>query len=419
MKIGVINLGCAKNLVDTENLIGRLLAGGANITSNAEEADLIIINTCGFIEPAKLESIQTILEFAENKRVIVMGCLVERYKEELQKELPEVEAFFGTQSHEEIARYLNLEERPYERVLTTPGAYAYLKIAEGCNRLCSFCAIPMIRGRHRSKPIEKIVSEAENLARKGVKELCIVSQDTGYYGKDLYHRKALVELLERLQRIEGIEWIRLLYLYPSDVDEDLLSFMASSQKVLPYLDIPLQHVSDKVLKSMRRGYTKKDIMDLLDKIHKHLPNAVLRTTFIVGYPEEEESDFQELLRLVEEGHFHWVGVFEYYHEEGTHAYSLGDKVPKREKHRRFKELTSLAKKIFKKKAKELVGRRLMVLVDGFDQEFGLVPIGRSYMHAPEVDGVIYIESERELRKGDMVEVEVLKVKDYDLVARVS
>ncbi len=419
MKVGVINLGCAKNLVDTERLLYKLKEGGAQLTPNPEEADVIVINTCGFIEPAKMESIQTILEFAQDKKVITMGCLVQRYKEELQREIPEVMAYFGTESWDEVVEFFGLKKTHEEkRLLTTPKSYAYLKIAEGCNRLCSFCAIPSIRGRHRSFPMEKILQEVRELASQGVKELCVVSQDTTYYGRDLYGKGYFIGLLRELEKVEGIEWIRLLYLYPSEVDEDLILYIRDSQKVLPYFDMPLQHVSDKVLRSMRRGYTKKDVLNLLDKIYKHLPHAVLRTTFIVGYPEEGEAEFKELLEFVQEGHFHWVGAFTYYREEDTHAFDLGDPIPKREKKRRLRELLSTQSKVWREKKKSIIGKEVKVLIDSYDEELGLVPVGRTYMQAPEVDSAVYVEADRELKPGQFVVGRIERIKGYDFLLRV-
>ncbi len=419
MKVGVISLGCAKNLVDTEVLLGKLRSGGAELVSDPKKADVIVINTCGFIEPAKMEAIDTILEFADKKKVIVMGCLVQRYKEELRKEIPEVVAYFGTESWDSIAEFLNLKpEREEKRLLTTPKSYAYLKISEGCNRLCSFCAIPLIRGKYRSRSIEDILREAKYLADQGVKELCLVSQDTTYYGRDIYKKVHLTELLAELEKVEGIKWIRLLYLYPTEVDDRLLHYISNSEKVLPYFDIPLQHISTRLLKSMRRGYDEVFAKKLVEKITQTLPNAVLRTTFIVGYPLEEEEDFKKLLDFVEEGYFHWVGVFPYYQEEGTHAYPLGDPIPQSKKEERREALLKLQKEITQRKLRSFVGKSLELLVDGFDEEFGFVPVGRIYAQAPEVDGITYIEYHRELREGQMVKVRITQVGDYDLGAEV-
>ena len=417
MKIALISLGCAKNLVDSEVLLGKLKDGGAEFTDDLEEADCVIVNTCGFIEDAKRESIEAILDATEKaKRVIVMGCLVERYKDVLEKEIPEVERFFPTQSWDEIADYLGLKGKNGAlRVLTTPKSFAYLKIAEGCNRLCSFCAIPRIRGRHVSKPIEEVIKEAKYLAEAGVKELCVVSQDTSYYGRDLYRTNKLIDLLKELERIEGIEWIRLLYLYPTEVSEDLLLFVRDSEKVVPYFDIPLQHVADKVLASMRRGYNERFVRDLVEKIYKTVPDAVLRTTFIVGYPEEGEKEFKKLMNFVEEGHFWWAGVFTYSREEGTHAYPLGDPVSEEEKEERKGLLMEAQTAVTSRKNRSLIGKKLKVLVDGYSEEFSFVPVGRAYLHAPEVDGLVYIETEdRTLSPGDVVEVEINQATDYDL-----
>lgn len=419
MKVGVVSLGCAKNLVDSEILLGKLKSAGVTITPNPEEADLIIINTCGFIEPAKIESIETILEFAENgKEVIVMGCLVERYREEIKREIPEVKAFFGTESWDEILKYLGLKEKQRSfRVLSTPKSYAYLKIAEGCNRLCSFCAIPQIRGKHRSRKMEEIIQEAKILADQGIKELCIVSQDTTYYGKDLYKENKLVELLEKLEKVEGIKWLRLLYLYPTEVSDELIEFIANSEKVVPYFDLPIQHVSDKVLKDMRRGHDERFLRNLIEKIRSKVPKAVLRTSVIVGFPTEREEDFKKLLSFVEEGHFLWLGVFTYSHEEGTYAYGLGDLVPQEVKEERKEAILETQRKITKKKLKSFLNEELEILIDGYDEEFSFVPKGRAYFQAPEVDGVVYVETERELKPGEFVKVKIYQTTDYDLAGR--
>jgi len=410
-------------LVDSEILLAKLSSAGVRLTNDLNSADWVIVNTCGFIEDAKRESIDAILEAVESgKKVLVMGCLVERYRKELEKELPEVDRFFGTQSWDEILDYLGLKPKELSppRLITTPKAYAYLKIAEGCNRLCSFCAIPKIRGRHRSRPIEEVISEVRDLAERGIKEINVVSQDTTFYGKDLYGEFRLVELLKEMEKVEGVEWIRLLYLYPTQVSEELLEFMGDSGKVVPYLDVPLQHISTGVLKSMRRGYEERFVRDLLERIRKLLPGAVLRTTFIVGYPTEGEEDFRKLEEFVGEGHFHWVGVFTYSHEEGTHAFQLGDRVPREVKEERRERILELQRRITKRRNEELLGRRVKVLIEGYSEEFGFVPKGRTYLQAPEVDGVVYVESEeRLLREGEMVEVEITQATDYDLGGVIS
>ena len=416
LKVGVISLGCSKNLVDTEVLLGKLKQAGAEFTNDPKKADTIIINTCGFINPAKEEAIDYILEYAGKKKVIVMGCLVERYKQELIKEIPEVSAYFGTESWDEILEFLGLEKvKENKRILTTPRSYAYLKISEGCNRLCSFCAIPQIRGKYRSKPIEDLVEEAKWIAQQGVKEICVVSQDTTYYGRDLYGKNAIIKLLEKLEKIEGINWIRLLYLYPTDVSDDLINYIAKSSKVLPYFDIPFQHVSSKILKSMRRGYDKNFVEKLIDKILHTIPDAVIRTSFIVGYPEESPKDFQELLEFVEKGYFYWVGVFSYSLEENTPAEVLGDRVSYEEKERRKNALYEAQNEVIQKKYKGLLGKKFKMLVDGYDEDLGIVPVGRLWFQAPEVDGVCYLETEWEVKEGELVDVLVKDFKEQDLL----
>ena len=416
LKVGVISLGCSKNLVDTEVLLGKLKHAGVEFANDPIKADTIIINTCGFINPAKEEAIDYILEYAGNKKVIVMGCLVERYKQELIKEIPEVSAYFGTESWDEILEFLGLEKvKENKRLLTTPRSYAYLKISEGCNRLCSFCAIPQIRGKYRSSSMEDVIQEAKWIAQQGIKEICVVSQDTTYYGRDLYGKNAIIKLIEELEKIEGINWIRLLYLYPTDVSDDLINYIAKSSKVLPYFDIPFQHVSSKILKSMRRGYDKNFVEKLIDKILHTIPDAVIRTSFIVGYPEESPEDFQELLEFVERGYFYWVGVFSYSAEEGTPAEQLVDKVSDEEKEKRKSIIYELQNQIIQRKNKELLGKRFKMLVDGYDEDLGIVPVGRLWFQAPEVDGVCYLETEWEVKEGELVDVLVKDFKEQDLL----
>ncbi len=405
--------------MDSEILLAKLRTAGVELTADISSADCVVINTCGFVEDAKRESVETILEMAESgKRVIVMGCLVERYRRELEKEIPEVEGFFGTESWDEILTHLGLKPRhvPF-RILTTSGSYAYVKIAEGCNRLCSFCAIPMIRGRHRSRHQEEIVSEVKDLAERGVKEVILISQDTTYYGRDGGGTN-IVDLLRRLEEIEGIEWIRLLYLYPTEVSGELIAHIRDSEKTLPYFDIPVQHIADSVLRSMRRGYNERHVRELVERVRKEIPSAVLRTTLIVGYPTEGEAEFRRLRSFVEEGHFHWLGVFTYSREEGTPAYDLGDPLPEEVKEERRAEILALQREITARRNARLVGRRLKVLVDGGAEEFPAVPKGRAYLHAPEVDGCVYLETERELKAGDFVEVEITQSADYDVAGRV-
>ena len=379
---------------------------------------MIIINTCGFIEDAKKESIEAILGALETgKKVLVMGCLVERYRQELEKEIPEVEGFFGTQSWDEVLGHLGLGKAKSERarLLTTPGSYAYLKIAEGCNRQCSFCAIPSIRGRHRSREKDQLIDEAKYLADRGVKELIVVSQDTTYYGRDLRKDLNLIDLLKDLEKIERIGWIRLLYLYPTEVTDELIDFINDSSKVLPYFDIPFQHVSDRILRSMRRGYGGVFVRKLIEKIKNRIPQAVLRSTFIVGYPEEGEKDFIELRRFIEEGHFHWAGFFTYSREEGTHAFNLGDPVPEETKKERLNLLSEIQEKVTESYNRELIGDH-EVLVEG--EEDGQI-IGRVWQQAPEIDGVTIFESKEGIDniEHEFVEAQIIDAVGTDLVAR--
>ncbi|MFN3813336.1 MAG: 30S ribosomal protein S12 methylthiotransferase RimO [Aquificaceae bacterium] len=418
MKVGVISLGCSKNLVDTEVLLGKLKANNVKFVKDSKKAEVIIINTCGFINPAKEESINTILEHVKGKKVIVMGCLVQRYKEELQKEIPEVTAYFGTESWDHVVGFLGLKStKESKRLITTPKSYAYLKIAEGCNRLCSFCTIPKIRGRHRSRPMEELLEEARYIADQGISEICIVSQDTTYYGRDLYGENKLVELIKRLEKIEGIRWIRLLYLYPTEIDERLIKHIGNSEKTLPYLDIPIQHTSDRVLRSMRRGYNGRFLRSLLKNIKENIPNAVLRATLIVGYPEEGDEDFKALKEFVSEGYFHWVGVFTYSHEEDTYAYQLGDRLTEEEKEMRRQEVLAIQEEETKRRNQEFLGKELDLVVDEFAEEVQYVPVGRVYFQAPEVDGITYVESEETLKPGQWIKVKITQVGGYDLGAK--
>ncbi|GAB6078304.1 30S ribosomal protein S12 methylthiotransferase RimO [Hydrogenobaculum acidophilum] len=375
MKVNFVNLGCPKNLVDSENLIGFFKKEDI---SSYHKADTVIINTCGFIEQAKRESIEHILKAIEDgKKVLVTGCLVYRYKEELQKEIPEAVFFENIKDLDSV----ELLETPKRQITTRH--YAYLKIAEGCNRKCSFCAIPSIRGHHRSKSIEELVDEAKYLKDNDVKELIIVSQDTLYYQEDNSF-KSIIKLLEALEKLD-FPWIRLMYLYPNSITDELIDFIDNSKSILPYFDIPLQHISDNVLKSMRRGYTKKDIFRLLEKINamKH-KKSILRSSFIVGYPTEEEKDFEELLDFISQKIFQFVGVFEYSHEEGTFAYKLEDKIPKEEKQRRYKEVFNLSQDILEEKNTSLIGQEVDILIEKKDK-------GRTFFQAPEIDGIVILD----------------------------
>ncbi|MFC2135569.1 30S ribosomal protein S12 methylthiotransferase RimO [Bacteroidota bacterium] len=423
-KINVITLGCSKNTVDSERLMSQLKLNKIELTDNAEEADSVIINTCGFIDAAKEESINTILEAVELKKqgkikkVIVSGCLSARYADDLKKEIPEVDSFFGTEEYEGIVKEFGGDlkyELLGERELTSPKHFAYLKISEGCDNPCSFCAIPIMRGLHKSKPIEKLLAETELLAAKGVKEIIIIGQDTTDYGKDLYGKRNLAELLTRLSEIDGIEWIRLLYAYPSHFPDDVIDVIANNPKICKYIDMPLQHISDNLLKSMRRGITARRTKELINKLKTNIPNLTLRTTFILGYPNETEKEFQELCDFVRETKFDRIGVFPYSLEENTPSYELGDPVPSDEKERRISELMELQKEISQSKNQEFVGSRMKIIIDGIEGDYY---IGRSERDAPEVDGEILISAKNTpLSLGSYYNVEIFDGNEYDLFGK--
>ena len=415
-KVYLVSLGCSKNTVDSERVL-KLLEEKYQPTTNPEEADLILVNTCGFITPAKEESIETILELADIKKkdakLVAFGCFVKRYMEELKRELHEVDLFLPTEPYREICNIFDLKGCDFKkRELLTPRSYTYLKISEGCNRTCAFCAIPKIRGKFRSKPIEELVDEAKYLIDTyGVKELVIVSQDTSYYGKDLYRKFTLPQLLDELQKLP-VEWIRLHYLYPAREVYELIDYLSrGSDKVLPYVDMPIQHISDRVLKAMRRGHSADFLKNLLYRIREKLgDNSVLRTTVIVGFPAEEEEDFEELLRFVEEFKFDYLGVFKYYHEEDTPAWEkFEDRIPEEVKEERKRTLEAVQSYISEERLSRFLETRQRVLVDGYEEETGLVPVGRAWFQAPEVDGQVYIEPDLESenfkpKEGDMLEV---------------
>ena len=423
-KIEIITLGCSKNIVDSERLSRQLQANNFEITNTSEETDHIIINTCGFIDAAKEESINTILEAVnlkkqgKIKKVIVAGCLSERFKEDLQKEIPDVDVFFGTEDYEGIVKEFGgdlKKELLGERSLTTPKHFAYLKISEGCDNPCSFCAIPLMRGLHKSTPMEKLVEETKNLAAKGVKELIIIAQDTTDYGKDIYGKRVLAELLNKLSEVEGIEWIRLLYAYPSHFPESVIDEIANNPKICKYLDLPLQHISDDVLKSMQRGITKNTTVNLVKKLKEKIPNLTLRTTFIVGYPNETEKDFNELKEFVKEIKFDRIGVFDYSVEENTSSYILGDEVSAEEKEQRKTELMELQREISFEINNKMIGQKIRVLIDDIEGEYY---IGRSERDAPEVDGEVLIKAEDKLLKvGEFYDVEIISCNDYDLFGK--
>lgn len=422
-KIGIITLGCSKNTVDSERIAGQLKLNKLNYTENTEEADTIIINTCGFIDAAKEESVNTILEAVELKKqgkikkVIVAGCLSERYKIDLIKEIPEVDSFFGTEDYEGIVKEFGGDlkyELLGERELSTPKHFAYLKISEGCDNPCSFCAIPLMRGKHQSKPIEMMLRETKSLAKKGVKEIIIIGQDTTDYGIDIYGKRNAAELFNAISEIEGIEWIRLLYAYPSHFPEDLIDVIANNPKICKYIDIPLQHISDNVLKSMRRGITQRRTKELLYLLKERIPNLTLRTTFITGYPAETEKDFNELCEFVKEFEFDRFGAFTFSVEENTPSYLLGDPVPQEIKEERKAILMEIQREISLKKNENLIGKKLKVIIDNKEGEYF---IGRTERDAPEVDGEVLISAKNsDLAIGQFYTVEIFDCNDYDLFA---
>jgi ribosomal protein S12 methylthiotransferase len=427
-KINVVTLGCSKNTVDSEHLAAQLAEAGYEIAfdSNRTDAKVVVINTCGFIGDAKQESIDTILRFAAAKeqglieRLFVIGCLSERYADELRAEILEVDDYFGARDMQGIARALGAAGDPdtsTERLTSTPKHYAYLKIAEGCNWHCGYCAIPLIRGPHRSVPMERCVEEAERLAAQGVRELIVIAQDTTYYGRDLYGRRALAELLERLCKVEGIEWIRLHYAYPTDFPQDVIEVMAREKKICPYLDIPFQHISDHQLTLMKRRHSKADAYALIERLRAAVPDLALRTTLLVGYPDETEEDFAELMEFVEKVRFERLGVFPYSEEEGTFsARELEDNVPEEVKQERVDRIMALQNRISLEKNQARVGQREQVIIDSRQGDWY---VARGRYDSPEVDQEILIPaSERQLRRGKIYTVEITGAEEYDLYASV-
>ena len=425
-KVNVVTMGCSKNLYDSEVMMAQLKANKFEVEHESKIGDssIVIINTCGFIENAKEESINTILDFVDAKKdglvekVYVSGCLSERYKDQLEEEIPDVDAYFGTQDLPNILRTLNADykhELVGERLLTTPNHYAYLKIAEGCDRPCSFCAIPLMRGKHRSTPIEDLVTNAKSLAKKGVKEIMLIAQDLTYYGLDLYKKRALAELLKELCKVDGIEWIRLHYAFPAGFPMDVIEVMKQEKKICNYLDIPLQHGSTKVLKAMRRGTTREKTNQLIHDIRSIIPNIAIRTTLIAGYPGESEEDFQEMYDWVEEMKFERLGIFTYSHEENTHAYKFDDDVPSKIKKERADAIMELQSGISYELNQKKVGKKYRVLIDRAEDNFF---IGRSEFDSPEVDNEVLIEknSNTYCRIGDYVDVKIFKADHFDLYA---
>ena len=435
MKLLFISLGCDKNLVDSEMMMGLLHDRGYEFTDNEEEADIIVINTCGFINDAKEESINTILEMAKYKEnnlkaLIVAGCLVERYKNEILQELPEIDAIVGTTAFDKICdvvddvladkKHNELESinkmcRPdVKRIITTGGYYSYLKIAEGCDKHCTYCSIPMIRGAYRSVPMDELVKEAEYLADNGVKELIIVAQEITVYGKDLYGEKKLPELLHRFCKIPGIQWIRLLYCYPEEITDELIETIRTEKKICHYIDMPIQHASDKILKAMGRRTNNAELRNIISKLRKEIPDICLRTTLITGFPGETEEDHQILLDFIDEMEFDRLGVFTYSPEEDTKAASLDNQVDEEVKLCRKDEIMELQQEISMDKSERLVGKEIEVIIEGKASDED-VYVGRSYMDAPSVDGYVFINSEEELMSGDFAKVRIVKAMEYDLI----
>lgn len=427
-KVNIISLGCSKNLVDTELLFKQLQKSGYAVEVDAEETDagIVIVNTCGFIGDAKEESVNTILEQVVGKQegrikiLLVMGCLSQRYGEQLKAEIPEVDAFFGKFDWKGILEYLGQhfdEAFRNERVLTTPLHYAYLKISEGCNRHCSYCAIPIMTGEYKSREMEDILDECRRLAEGGVKELLVVAQDLTYYGIDLYGKNRLAELIQKMDGIEGIEWIKLHYAYPAGFPEDLLIVMRESRHVCKYLDIALQHCSDYMLGLMRRGITKKQTIELVGKIRKEVPGIFLRTTLMTGHPGETEEDFRELCQFVQDMKFERLGVFPYSHEEDTYCDKhYQDDIPEKVKKRRAEKIMEIQRNISEEVNRSLVGKQIRVLIDRKEEDYY---IGRSEHDSPEVDSEVYVRSRIDLQPGEFYEVKVTGYSDYDLEAEMA
>lgn len=424
-KINIVTLGCSKNIVDSEVLMGQLKGNKFEVSHESEKLDFgtVIINTCGFIDNAKQESIDTILKYVELKekgdieKVYVTGCLSQRYKDDLEKEIPNVDAYFGTNDLVRILKTVGADykhELIGERLITTPSHYAYFKIAEGCNRPCSFCAIPIMRGGHVSKSIEDLVKEAKHLAKNGTKELILIAQDLTYYGLDIYNDRKLGDLLKHLSDIEGIEWIRMQYAYPSQFPMDVLDVMNERANICKYLDMPLQHITDNMLKSMRRGISKRRTIELVNDIRAKVPDIALRTTLIAGYPGETDKDVEEVLKFVEEMRFDRLGVFTYSHEENTHAYSLEDNISDEEKQERADQIMAVQQDISLELNQQKIGKEYKVLIDRIEKDHF---IGRTEFDSPEVDNEVLITAKDQyLRIGDFVNVKIDSAEEFDLYA---
>jgi len=470
-KVGFVSLGCPKNLVDSEVMMGLLSQGGAQITSKAEDADIIVVNTCSFIDKAQQESVDAILEMAQHKssgrakKLIVAGCLVERYRNEIQKNIPEVDAVVGTGELQQILSAAGIQPQQIEsspfvilnsraegnarqqsgrfskkgwdgaiadlpnylydentpRLLATPKYSAYIKIAEGCDHPCSFCIIPQLRGKFRSRRFESVIAEAQHLAAQGVGEITLIGQDTSCYGEDLDLKDGLALLLERLAGIEELRWVRFLYAYPNKITGKLLETIASHEKICSYIDVPLQHASPAVLKSMKRGAGAEIFLKSIDKMRRHIPDVALRTSFIVGFPGEKAEDFEILCDFVRQARFDWLGVFGYSDEEGSASHALGEKVLPKEIERRRRKLMSIQKQISRRKKRALVGRQFELLMEGPSAETDMLWEGRTAMHAPEIDGTVYVNDFGDhecVREGEFYRCEITEAHDYDLVARI-
>jgi len=422
-KVNIVTLGCSKNLVDSEVMLTQLKGNGIDTTHEAsnDDANIIVINTCGFIDNAKQESVDTILRYVDAKeeglvdKVYVTGCLSHRYKDDLEKEIPQVDAFFGTMELPALLKKFNADykhELVGERITTTSNHYAYLKISEGCDRPCSFCAIPLMRGKHRSRPIEELVKEAKNLARNGTKELLLIAQDSTYYGLDIYKKRNLAELLRNLSDVEGIEWIRLHYAFPTGFPMDVLDVMAERDNICNYLDIPLQHGSNEVLKLMRRGTTRQKTEALLAEMRKRVPGIAIRTTLIAGHPGETEEEFEEMLTFVKESRFDRLGIFTYSHEENTHAFTMDDDIPEEVKQERANRVMQIQEEISMEINQEKIGKTFKVLIDR--KESGSF-IGRTEHDSPEVDNEVYIDAKKHyLRIGDFANIKITDATEFDL-----
>ena len=424
-KINVVTLGCSKNLYDSEVLISQLKANNKNVVHEGD-GNIVVINTCGFIDNAKQQSIDTILEYSDKKnqgkidKLYVTGCLSERYKDDLEKEIPDVDKYFGTTDLPHLLKHLRADYKSEligERFLSTPKNYAYLKISEGCDRKCSFCAIPLMRGKHKSRSMEDIVQEAKKMASQGVKELILIAQELTYYGLDLYKERSISKLLQKLCDLEGIEWVRLHYAYPSGFPNELIDTIKNEEKICNYLDIPLQHISDEILKSMRRGSTKLKTNNLITNLRKQIPEISIRTTLIVGYPGETKTHFKELCDWVKEMKFERLGCFKYSHEENTHAYNLVDDVTEDEKQRRLEKIMSIQKEISRELNQKKIGNEIICLIDRFESGYY---IGRSEYDSPDVDNNILIKSDNiHLRIGEFYNVIIDDASDYDLFGSIK